>query len=176
MRLTRREQFLSIGLAGLVTLWIMYAFLVNPTLARLKTLRRVVPEKTIALREIKEKSDQYLDMSRKLEKLQRQIASQPKDFVPVRFLENLIDQCRLSDHNSSLQTQSHPIDDNYSESIVTVELSSVTLKKLVQFLSNLRSATSILQIKTLDIRKNPAEPNLLDSTIGISQLLKTSNR
>jgi len=176
MRLTRREQFLSISLAGLVALWIMYAFLVNPTLARLKTLRRVVPEKTVTLQEIKEKSDQYLDLQHRSQKLQQQIDSQPKDFVPVRFLENLIDQCRLSDHNSSLQTQSHPIDDNYSELIVTVELNSVTLKKLVQFLSNLRSTASTLQIKTLDIRKNPAEPNLLNSTIGISQLLKTSNR
>jgi len=175
MRLTRREQFLSIGLAGLVALWIMYAFLINPTFARLKTLRRVVPEKTIVLKEIKGKSDQYLGLQRRLEKLQQQIDSQPKDFVLVRFLENLINQCRLSDHNSSLQTQSQPIDDNYSESLVTIELNDVTLKKLVHFLSKLRSETSLLQIKTLDIKKSPAEPNLLNSTICVSQLLKTSN-
>ena len=173
MRLTRREQFLSIGLAGAIALWIMYAFLVTPTLARLKTLQRVVPGKTIALKEIKDKSDQYLDLSRKLEKLQHQIASQPKDFVPVRFLENLIEQCRLSDHITSLETQSQSLDDNYSESTVTIELNNVTLKKLVHFLSSLRSATSLLQIKNLNISKNPTEPHLLNSTIGISQLLTT---
>ena len=168
MRLTRKEQLLSISLAGLIALWVMYAFLVNPTLARLQTLRRVVPEKITGLQQIKDKSNQHLSLRRKFEKLQQQIASQPKDFVPVRFLENLIDQCRLSDHILSLETQSQQLDDNYSESIVTIELNNVTLKKLVRFLSNLCSATPLLQIKTLDIRKNPAEPHLLNSTIHMS--------
>ena len=53
-------------------------------------------------------------------------------------------------------------------------LDDVSLEKLVQFLSKLRSKTSLLQIKTLDISKNRAKPNLLNSTIGISQLLKTT--
>ncbi|MBN2376886.1 MAG: hypothetical protein JXD22_10820 [Sedimentisphaerales bacterium] len=168
MRLTRKEQLLSIGLAGLIAFWIMYAFVVNPALARLQTLRRAVPEKLAVMQEINIKSHQFLKLQHRLELLQQQITSQPKDFVPVRFLENLIDQCRLSDHVLSLETQSQQLDENYAESIVTIELNDVTLKQLVQFLSNLRSASPLLQIKTLDIRKNPAKPHLLNSTIYIS--------
>ena len=170
MRLTRKEQLLSISVAGLIAFWIMYSFVVNPALARLQTLRRTVPEKIATLQEINDKSNQYLNLQHRFKILQQQIASQPKDFVPVRFLENLIDQCRLSDHVLSLETQTLQLDDNYSESIVTIELNDVTLKKLVQFLSNLRSASPLLQIKTLDIRKNPADSHLLNSTIYMSHL------
>ncbi len=171
MRLTRREKHLSFTAAAFVAAWVLYAFLTAPALARIKTLQRVIPENTAALRDLKAKSAEYLTLRKRFNTVQRQIAEQSEDFNLMAFLEKLTEQHKLTDHVLSMKQQSQQLDELYTEGIVIIELQDITFERLViGLLAGLDSAPAPLQIKTLKIVKNPSSNGLINVSIHISNL------
>ena len=171
MRLTRREKHLSFAAAAFIAVWIVYAFLVSPTLARIKTLQRVIPENTAALRSLKTASDEYLVLRERFNTVQQRIAEQPEDFNLLAFLEKLTEQHNLTDRVLSMKQQSRQLDELYKESIVIIELQDITFEQLViDLLAKLDSAPAPLRIKTLDIEKNPSSSGLINASIQITNL------
>ncbi|MCK5271735.1 MAG: type II secretion system protein M [Sedimentisphaerales bacterium] len=171
MRLTRREKHLSFTVAAFVAAWILYAFLAGPALARIKTLQRVIPENTAALRDLRTKSDEYLALRERFNTVQRQIAEQPEDFNLMAFLEKLTEQCQLTDHILSMKQQSQQLDELYTENIVIIEFQDVTFERLViDLLAKLDSAPAPLRIKTLNIVKTTSSNGLINASIHITNL------
>ncbi|MCK4627678.1 MAG: type II secretion system protein M [Sedimentisphaerales bacterium] len=171
MRLTHREKHLSFTAAAFIAAWVVYAFLISPTLARIKTLQRIIPENTAALRSLKTTSGEYLALRERFNTVQRRIAEQPEDFNLLAFLEKLTEQHKLADHVLSMKQQSQQLDELYKESIVIIELQDITFERLViDLLARLDSAPAPLRIKTLYIAKNPSSNGLINATIQISNL------
>lgn len=171
MRLTSREKHLSFTAAAFLAVWVLYAFLISPTLARVKTLQRVIPENTAALQDLMTKSGEYLTLRERFNTVQRQIAEQPEDFNLMAFLEKLTEQHNLTDHVLSMKQQSRQLDELYTENIVIIEFQDITFERLViDLLAKLDSAPAPLRVKTLDIVKNPSSNGLINATIQISNL------
>ena len=171
MRLTHREKHLSFTAAAFIAAWVLYAFLAGPALARIKTLQRVIPENTAALRDLKTKSDEYLALRERFNTVQRQIAEQSEDFNLMAFLEKLTEQCQLADHVLSMKQQSRQLDELYMESTVIIEFQDITFERLViGLLAGLDSAPAPLRVKTLDIEKNPSSNGLINASIHITNL------
>ena len=171
MRLTRREKHLSFTAAAFIAAWAIYALLAAPALARIKTLQRVIPENTAALRDLKTKSDEYLALRERFNTVQQQIAEQSEDFNLMAFLEKLTEQCQLTDHVLSMKQQSQQLDELYMENTVIIEFQDITFERLViDLLAGLDSAPAPLRIKTLDITRSPSSKSLVNASIHISNL------
>jgi type II secretory pathway component PulM len=171
MRISSREKQLSIGLAVFVGTVTFYMLLVKPSVARLETLERVVPEKLVALHELQSQCRQYVTLQDRIGKLQEQIASGPGDFMLLSFLDGLAEKLKLTDKVVLMKGETRKLDATYTEATVTLELQHVTLKELMEFLSRLRSENSLVTISNLSIsRGDTGGAGLLNSTVHVSHL------
>lgn len=170
IRLTYRERCLVAGSAVLVTAWILFVFGIRPTVERIDTLNRVIPEKQKALAELRAKSAYYLELQAQLTDYKKEAALEKDDFKPLAFLESLTREANLAKKVVTMRQEVLQLDSDYCEVIVEVKLESLTLEQLVEFLLETKSSKHFLRVKSLYARKNTTDSDLLDTVIQISAL------
>ena len=60
-----------------------------------------------------------------------------------------------------------PLDSDYSQTIVEIEIEGLTLTSLVDFLSKVESSDVLARIRSLYIKKSRKSKDLLDSVVEI---------
>lgn len=167
VRLTPREKLLIVASAVLVAVWALFAFTVKPVIARMETLRRTIPEKQSELAKLRARSAEYVLLREHLANLQAKVALQDEGFELLPFLESLIGQCGLAEKVTKMKPYTVPLGSNYRQTIVEIKLDNVTLSQLVDFLWKVESSKALVKAKSLHIKKNPTNRDLLDSTFEI---------
>jgi hypothetical protein len=165
--LTRREKLLALALAIFAGICLLFAFAIKPALARTKTLRRVISEKQDELGKLRATSSEYIFLRDNLDNVRTKVASQDKGFELLPFLESLIREHGLEKKVATMKQQVLDLGPGHSETIVEVKLENLTLKQLVDFLRNVESSQPLARIKSLYIKKNLANKEMLDSVIEI---------
>ena len=168
MTLTRRQKWLIACLTSVITCWMLYTLAMRPAIERTKTLNRVIPEKQKMLQEFRSKSAQYLVLRRTLEDLKSEAAFREKAFKLLAFLESATKECGLAKKVVTMKQHVLQLDSDYDEIIGEVRLENIMLQQLVDFLLITKSSNHFLHIKSLYVRKNAANPNLLNSVIQVS--------
>ena len=166
IRLTHREKVLAVSSAVLVGVWAVFAVAVKPAITRMKTLGRIIPEKQSELAKVRAKSQEYISLRSSLDALRLKVASQEQGFELLPFLEALIVQCGLAE-KAGMKPHTVPLAADYRETIVEIKLEKLALAQLVNFLWKVESSPALIKARTLHIKKNPTNPDLLDSTIEI---------
>jgi len=167
VRLMRREKLLIVVSAVLIAAWVLSTFTVKPIIARMETLKRTIPEKQSELVRLRARITEYVLLRDSLANLQAKVASQDEGFELLPFLESLIGQSGLAEKVSKMKPYVVPLGSNYREIIVEMELDNVTLSQLVDFLCKVESSKALVKAKSLHIKKNPTNPDHLDSTFEI---------
>jgi Tfp pilus assembly protein PilO len=167
IQVTKRERRLALGLMVALALWAGYALAVRPARERIRTLERIVPEKQAQLQDLAAKSAQYTALRDEFAQARAQMAAQQPDFQLLPFLESLIDRHKLTGHLVTMNPDTLQPQPDYAETVVTIELHEISLKELVDFLSDVESSASLARIGTLHIRKDPKSETQLDSTVEI---------
>jgi len=167
IRLTRREKLLAIALAILTGGWGVFALAVKPALERTRTLRRVISEKQDELGKLRARSNEYISLRDNLDKVRTKVASQEKGFELLPFLESLIREHGLAKKVATMKQRVLPLGTNHSETVVEVRLENLTLKQLVDFLRKVESSKVLARTKSLYIKKNLTNTDLLDSVVEI---------
>ena len=170
MRLTRREYWLAAGVAVLTVAWAFFAFGVTPTLERIETLKRVIPEKQNDLNRLRVKADEFMSLREDLEDLRAKIASQETNFELLPFLESLVEQCGLTQNVKTINQVATQSEMNVQEIVVEIEMENVTLRQLCEFVEKIQSPNILANIKRFTIKKNPTNPDLLNSRIEVRNL------
>ena len=167
IRLTRREKLLAIALAVLVGGLVLFTFAVKPAIERTETLRRVISEKQDELQKLRAGSSEYIFLRDNLDNLRAKVASQEKGFELLPFLESLIREHGLAKKVATMKQQVLQLGPSHSETIVEVRLENLTLKQLVDFLRKVESSEVLARTKSLYIKKNLTNTDLLDSVVEI---------
>jgi hypothetical protein len=170
MRLTRREYWLAAGIVVLTAAWAFFALGVTPALERMETLKRVIPEKQNELDQLRIKAGEYESLREDLEGLHAKIASQEKTFELLPFVESLVKQCGLSQNVKTIKQVAALPETDVEEVVVEIEMENVTLRQLCEFFEKIQSPNILANIKRFTIKKNPTNPNLLDSQIEVRNL------
>ena len=167
MRLTQREKLMTVTSVIFILTWALFTFALKPAMIRAETLSRVVPQKQNELHKIRIKSKEYIFLQKNLHDLQMQLAAQERNFELLPYLESLIRQGGLEKRVVSMKHQELPLDENYSENIVQMRLEAVTIKEIIDLLQKIKTSNVLTTIKSLYIKKNQMNANLLDSIIEI---------
>jgi Tfp pilus assembly protein PilO len=172
MNLTQREkQFLAAG-AVLLGLIVVFQLFAKPAISRVSTLRRVVSDKRQLLSELRAKSEQYETISRKLEKIRLEMERQPEERKILSFVERIQKDSGLMKKVFYMKPSTMTVNDVYEEVTIEIQLRSVTLDQLIQFLLKIESSELAIGFRTLDIKRGVRDSSLLDTTI---QLVSLSN-
>jgi hypothetical protein len=167
LRLTPREKLLIVASAVVAAVWILFAFTMRPVIARMETLKRTIPQKQSELAKLRARSAECGLLRDGLANLQAKIASQDKEFELLPLLELLIGQCGLVEKISKMKPYVLPLGSNYRQTIVEINLDNVTLSQLVNLLYKVESSNALVKAQSLHIKKNPTNPDQLDSTFHI---------
>lgn len=167
IRLTRREKLLALALAIFTGGCLLFAFAIKPALARTKTLRRVISEKQDELGKLRATSNEYIFLRDSLDNVRTKVASQDKGFELLPFMESLIREHGLAKKVATMKQQVLNLGPGHSETIVEVKLENLTLKQLVDFLRKVESSRALARTKSLYIKKNLTNTEMLDSVIEI---------
>ncbi len=165
--LTRREKLLALVLAIFAVGCLLFAFAIKPAMARTKTLHRVISEKQEELAELRARSNEYISLRDSLDNVRAKVASQDKGFELLPFTESLIREHGLEKKVATMKQQVLDLSQSHSETIVEVKLEILTLKQLVDFLRKVESSQALLRIKSLYIKKNLTNAEMLDSVVEI---------
>ncbi len=175
MRLTRREKLLAVVLAVIAAAWGLFAFAVRPAIERTETLRRVIPERQSELEALHNEASEYIALRDGLETLHTKIASQEKTFELLPFLESLIRECGLAKKVATMKQQVSQLEPHHCETIVEIKLQNLTLSQLVNFLWQAESSKVLARTKSLYIKKNLTNTDLLDALIEVHNLKLVRN-
>lgn len=182
MRFTKREKLLAVVSITFVFCWALFSFIFKPTLVRIETLSRVIPEKQLELKKLRIKSMEYILLRDSLEDWRKRITSSAQSVELLGFLESLLNQCGLDKNVVTMKQEALQVDQNYYESVVLTKLENVTIRQLIDFLQKVEGfdqqpvpsnpsaplrASVWARIKSLHVSKNPSNADLLDSTIEI---------
>ncbi len=167
IRLTRREKLLAGGLAIFIAAWSIFTIGVKPAFARIETLNRVIFQKQQELEKLHARSKEYIFLHNSFDNLRTKVASQQKTFELLPFLESLIEECGLAKNVATMMQQVLQIDSNYSETVVEVRLENLSLGRLVNFLWKIESSQVLARTKSLYIKRNATNKDLLDSVLEI---------
>ncbi|HUS73728.1 MAG TPA: type II secretion system protein GspM [Sedimentisphaerales bacterium] len=167
IRLTRREKLSAVALAILVGGLVLFTFVVKPAIERTKTLRRVISEKQDELQKLRSRSNEYIFLRDSLDNLRTKAASQGEGFELLPFLESLIREHGLATRVATMKQQVLQIGPSHSETVVEVRLENLALRQLVDFLREVESSEVLARIKSLYIKKNLTNTDLLDSVVEI---------
>ena len=174
MRLTQREYWLASGVAVLTATWVFFALGVTPALERMETLKRVIPEKQNELDRLRIKAGEYESLREDLEDLRAKIASQEKTFELLPFVESLVGECDLTQNVKTIKQVAAQPETDVQEIVVEIEMENVTLRQLCEFIEKIQSPNILANIKRFTIKKNPTNPDLLDSQIEARNLRPNS--
>ncbi|MBP7051846.1 MAG: type II secretion system protein M [Phycisphaerae bacterium] len=166
IRMNRRERQLAVGLAVTVGVWGTWAFAIQPTQERIRTLERILPEKQTQVRDIQAKVIEYVALENQFKDLRAKMASQDPGFQLLSFLESMIARHKLAGHTTKRQDVLQPQPD-YAETVVTLEMQDITPKQLIAFLTAVETADAAIWVGSLHIRKDATNDALLDCTIAI---------
>ena len=175
IRLAQREKLLVGGLAIFIASWSLFTVAVRPALARIETLGRIIPENQQELEKVRAISKKYILLSSRLDNLHTNFASQKETIELLPFLESLIDECGLAKNLDTMKRDVLQIDTNYSETIVEVRLDSLSLGELVDFLHKIELSQVRARTKSIYIKRNMANKNLLDSVVEIHSAKLSQN-
>lgn len=167
IRLTKREKLLAGGLVIFASAWSLFAVGVKPALDRIDTLDRVISEKQLELEEIRTISKEYIHLNKGLGNIRTKEDARQDTPELLPFLDSLIAECGLSKNVESMKRQVAQIDSNYSEIIIEVKIKSVPIGRLVDFLGKIEMSRNQARTKSLYIKRNISNKNLLDSVIEI---------
>jgi type II secretory pathway component PulM len=167
MQMTSRERRLSVGLVAAAAAWALYALAVGPARDRVRTLERIIPEKQAQLQELQAQSARYTALRNDLAQRRASLVPPSPDFQLLPFLETLIERHTLARHVAKMEPDTRQPQPDDSGVVVTIELHGVSLKQLVDFLSDVETSESVVRVGTLHIRKDRNNEALLDSTVGI---------
>lgn len=175
MRLTRREYWLAAGLVAFIAAWAFYAIGVGPALERIETLNRVIPEMQNDLDKLRTKAGEYTTLNDAIEDLRTKIASQEETFELLPYAESLVQECGLTKNLVTMKQQTSQLETNYHETVVEIEMENLTLRQVFDFLQKIQSSKVLARTKTLYIKKNLKNADLLDSVIEIRNLKLTQS-
>jgi len=167
IRLTRREKLWAGCLVIFIAAWSIFTVGVKPAFARVETLNRIIFQKQQELEKLRARSKEYIFLRNSLDNLRTKVASQQKTFELLPFLESLIEECGLAENVVTMGQQVLPIDSNYSETIVEVRLEKLSLRHLVGFLGKVESSEVLARTKSLYIKRNATNKDLLDLVVEI---------
>jgi len=170
MKLTKKEQFMSVGLAVFVGLWAFYLLGIKPAVERIGTLKRVIPEKKQNLERLKKKSYRYIALRAELDGFKRLALLGEKDFEPLEYLESMTGSLRLDKKIASMRKDVLRLDADYNEVIIEIKLQRVSIKELIDLLMAVRSSNLALYTRSLYVRKDTSNPQALDALVQISAL------
>jgi general secretion pathway protein M len=167
-KLARREKYSLYALSGVICLFVVFQFLVFPSMDKRGRLKRTLQAKTDILEKITALQSEYNSIKKRTELSKSRFAKRDAAFTLFSFMDELTGKAGIKSHvtymkpSTSVQKNS-PL----KLSQVEMKLQGLTLQQLTSYLHMVETSRNMVNIKRLSISKAGKTENLLDAVLQV---------
>lgn len=167
LNITQREQRV-VAAAGILLFLLLVYLGVDAVVQRYQDLGQRIEIRKQDLTKISHLRDQYLETHRQVEEIRSRLENKQKDFSLLSFIEDLANREGIRENIGSVKPKKLPLNEDYDESSVEIQMDNVTLPKLVDFAYKIENSGHILKVKRVRLKTRYDDRNLLNVTLQVS--------
>ena len=167
-KLVRREKYSLYALSGVICLFVVFQFLVFPSLDKRKRLKRTLQAKTDILEKMTALQSEYNTIKKRTELSKSRFAKRDTGFTLFSFLDKLTGKAGIKNHVTYMKpSTSVQKNSPFKISQVEMKLQGLTLQQLTSYLHMVETSKNMVNIKRLSISKTGKIENLIDAVLQV---------
>ncbi|MBU1170455.1 MAG: type II secretion system protein M [Proteobacteria bacterium] len=175
IQMSNREKYFVGFAASLITVFVVYQFMITPFMDGKERKKRLITEKKLQLDEMRELGDEYRALVEKTRSIQAMSGDKDMNFTLFSFLEKLSGSTGVKENISYMKPSTTVQKDTQVElSLVEMKLQNVDLKKLVQFLYEVETSPNGVFIRGISLTKTGKDKKLLTAILQIETVKQES--
>jgi len=163
--LAKREKYVVIIAACLISLFLIVNFLILPFLKEKDRLRKGITLKEAELKQIASLSAVYQGYQKSSDEMTKILAKRSKGFTLMSYLDKAAGEMDLK--SQYMKPSSSKGTGPYEESVVEVKFEEITTDQLVKYLYNIERPGDLIFIKRISISDNKKQEGYLDCIIQV---------
>ena len=166
--LNKRERHGIILAAGVIGIFIIAVFIVEPFLSRAANMKNSLQTKTDILVEMQNLQSEYTGLTQQTKISKSRFQRRQKGFTLYSFLNSLAGESGIKDRISHMKpTKTVQKNSPYKISRVEMKLDAITLEQLTNFLYGVETSNNMVDIKKISISKKDKKQGLLTAVLQV---------
>ena len=167
-KLARREKYSIYVLSGVICLFVVFQFLVFPSLDKRERLKRILQAKTDILEKMTVLQSEYNMIKKRTELSKSRFEKRDAGFTLFSFLDKLTGKAGIKNHVTYMKpSTSVQKNSPFKISQVEMKLQGLTLQQLTSYLHMVETSNNMVNIKRLSISKTGKIENLIDAVLQV---------
>lgn len=172
-KLTKREKYAIYALSGVIFLFILFQFIVFPSIDKRKRLERTLQIKEDILLEMMTLKSDYDTIEKRTSLAKVRFENREKGFTLFSFLDRLTGKARIKEYVTYMKPSTTVQKDNsYKISQVEMKFKGLTLQQLTTYLYMVETSKNMVNIKRLSISKTGKQEGFIDAVLQVETVEK----
>jgi general secretion pathway protein M len=166
--LNRRERYGVMLAAGVIVIFLIAVFIIEPFLSRSANMKNSLQAKADMLVEMQRMQSEYNSLTQQATMSISHFQRRPKGFTLYSFMDRLAGESGIKDRISYMKpSKTAQKNSPYKISRVEMKLDEITLEQLANYLYGVETSQNMVQIKKISISKKDREQGLLTAVLQV---------
>jgi general secretion pathway protein M len=166
--LNRRERYGVMLAAGVIVIFLIAVFIIEPFLSRSANMKNSLQTKADMLVEMQRMQSEYNSLTQQATMSISRFQRRPKGFTLYSFMDRLAGESGIKDRISYMKpSKTAQKNSPYKISRVEMKLDEITLEQLANYLYGVETSQNMVQIKKISISKKDREQGLLTAVLQV---------
>lgn len=167
-KLNKRERYAIVLAAGIIGIFLIVTFMVEPFLNKKDQLKKSLLDKAVMLEQMQQLQSEYNALTQKAEISKALFSRRQKGFKLFSFMDQLAGEAGIKDQIIYMKpTTKAQINSPYKISRVEMKLDGITLKQLTTYLHSVETSKNMVDVKRISISKKDKEQGLLTAVLQV---------
>lgn len=169
--LNRRERYGVMLSAGVIVIFLIAVFIIEPFLSRSANMKNSLQAKADILVDMQRMQSEYNSLTQQATMSISRFQRRPKGFTLYSFMDRLAGESGIKDRISYMKpSKTAQKNSPYKISRVEMKLDEITLEQLANYLYGVETSQNMVQIKKISISKKDGEQGLLTAVLQVETL------
>jgi len=169
--MNKRERYAIMLAAGVIGIFLIVTFIVEPFLSRTDQLKKSLQDKAVMLEEMRQLQSEYNTLTQKANVSKALFSRRQKGFKLYPFLGQLAVEAGVKDNITYMKPSTKvQINSPYKISRVEMKLDAITLKQLTAYLHGVETSKNMVDVKRISISKKDKKQGLLTAVLQVETL------
>ena len=166
--LNKRERYGVMAAAGVIALFLIAVFVVEPFFSRSANMKNSLQSKAQMLVEMQRLQSDYNALTQQAKISKSRFKRRQRGFTLYSFLDRLAGESGIKDRISSMKpTKTVQRGSPYKISRVEMKLEAITLEQLTTYLYGVETSKNMVAIKKISISKKDKKQGLLTAILQV---------
>ncbi len=167
-KMNKRERYAIVLAAGVIGIFLMVTFIVEPFLNKKDQLKKSLRDKAVILEQMQQLQSEYGALTQKAEVSKALFSRRQKGFKLFSFMDQLAGAAGIKDQIIYMKpTTKAQINSPYKISRVEMKLDGITLKQLTTYLHSVETSQNMVDVKRISISKKDKKQGLLTAVLQV---------